>query len=111
MCRWARRKANLLIRSQSGRRGGQRRTTREWLESLDPAEFQEIFQATSEIECDRQDARHRKLEEKRRGPRQGSRRTLPAPGARQVRRGGVREERRGAPRVARPLLVPLPLQE
>ncbi len=44
-------------------------TTREWLESLDPVEFQEIARAISDIERDRQQARRRKLEERRAGAR------------------------------------------
>src|SRR5687767_14777062 len=48
---------------------GPEQTTREWLESLDPAEFQEIVAAISDIERDRQEARRRKLEERRAGAR------------------------------------------
>ncbi len=44
------------------------RTTREWLESLDPAEFLEITAAISDIERERQEARRRKLEERRPEP-------------------------------------------
>jgi len=44
-------------------------TTREWLESLDPVEFQEIARAISDIERNRQQARRRKLEERRDGAR------------------------------------------
>jgi hypothetical protein len=46
------------------------RTTREWLESLDPAEFREIARAISDIERDRREARRRKMEERRAGGRQ-----------------------------------------
>ncbi len=46
------------------------RTTREWLESLDPAEFVEISSAVSDIQRDRQEARRRKLEERRSRPRE-----------------------------------------
>ncbi len=45
-------------------------TTREWLESLDPAEFVEITAAISDIQRDREGARRRKLEERRAGARQ-----------------------------------------
>ena len=41
------------------------RTTREWLESLDPVEFLEISSAISDIERDRKEARRRKLQERR----------------------------------------------
>ncbi len=44
---------------------GPRRTTREWLESLDPVEFLEISSAISDIERDRRGARRRKLQERR----------------------------------------------
>ena len=44
-------------------------TTREWLESLDPAEFLEIASTISDIQRDRQEARRRKLEERRAGAR------------------------------------------
>ena len=50
----------------------QGRTTREWLESLDPAEFQEIVHAISDIEQDRREARRRKLEERKAGAREKS---------------------------------------
>ncbi len=46
------------------------RTTREWLESLDPAEFLEIARTISDIERDRREARHRKMEERRSEPRE-----------------------------------------
>jgi hypothetical protein len=46
------------------------RTTREWLESLDPAEFQEIVHTISDIERDRREARRQKLEERREGSRE-----------------------------------------
>lgn len=45
-------------------------TTREWLEALDPVEFQEIVHAISDIERDRQEARRKKLQERRSGPRE-----------------------------------------
>jgi hypothetical protein len=45
----------------------QGQTTREWLESLDPAEFVEVKAAISDIERDRREARRRKLEERRSG--------------------------------------------
>ncbi len=41
------------------------RTTREWLEALDPVEFLEISSAISDIERDRREARRRKLQERR----------------------------------------------
>ncbi len=49
---------------------GPEQTTREWLESLDLAEFQEIVRTISDIERDRREARRRKLEERRSGPRE-----------------------------------------
>jgi hypothetical protein len=52
---------------------GPEKTTREWLESLDPAEFMEIVAAISDIERDRREARRRKLEERRSGSREKSR--------------------------------------
>ena len=48
----------------------QGRTTREWLESLDPAEFVEVKAAISYIERERKEARHRKLEQRRAGARE-----------------------------------------
>ncbi len=45
-------------------------TTREWLEALDPAEFQEIVHTISDIERGRREVRHRKLEERRAGARE-----------------------------------------
>ena len=42
-----------------------RRTTREWLESLDPVEFLEISTTISDIRRDRKEARRRKLKERR----------------------------------------------
>ena len=44
-------------------------TTREWLESLDPAEFLEIASTISDIQREREQARRRKLEERRAGAR------------------------------------------
>ena len=44
-------------------------TTREWLESLDPAEFMEIASTISDIQREREQARRRKLEERRAGAR------------------------------------------
>lgn len=44
-------------------------TTREWLESLDPVEFREIARTISDIERERREDRHRKLEERRAGAR------------------------------------------
>jgi hypothetical protein len=41
------------------------RTTREWLEGLDPAEFREISDMISDIQRERAEARHRKLERRR----------------------------------------------
>ncbi len=52
---------------------GPGRTTREWLESLDPAEFLEIARTISDIERDRQEARHRKMEERRSEPHEKAR--------------------------------------
>ena len=45
------------------------RTTREWLESLDPVEFLEVSSAISDIQRDRRGARRRKLQERRAGTR------------------------------------------
>lgn len=44
------------------------RTTRGWLESLDPAEFQEIVHTISDIQRERREARRRKLEGRRSAP-------------------------------------------
>lgn len=52
---------------------GRKRTTREWLESLDPVEFLEISSAVSDIQRDRREARRRKLKERRAGARDKSR--------------------------------------
>jgi hypothetical protein len=41
------------------------RITREWLEKLDPAEFREISNLISDIQRERAEARHRKLEKRR----------------------------------------------
>ena len=41
------------------------RITREWLEGLDPAEFQEISYMISDIQRERAQARRRKLEQRR----------------------------------------------
>lgn len=41
------------------------RITREWLEGLDPAEFQEISYMISDIQRERADARRQKLERRR----------------------------------------------
>ena len=41
------------------------RTTREWLEGLDPAEFREISNMISDIQRERAEARHQKLERRR----------------------------------------------
>ena len=49
---------------------GPEQTRREWLESLDPAEFQEIARTISDIERDRREVRRRKLEERRAGARE-----------------------------------------
>ena len=43
----------------------QGQTRREWLESLDPAEFLELTVTISEIQQKRKEARQRKLEERR----------------------------------------------
>jgi len=45
------------------------RTTREWLESLDPTAFLEISAAISDIQRDRRETRRRKLEDRRAGAR------------------------------------------
>ena len=41
------------------------RKTREWLEGLDPADFREISNIISEIQRERAEARHQKLEGRR----------------------------------------------
>ena len=41
------------------------RITREWLEDLDPAEFQEISYMISDIQRERAEARRRKREQRR----------------------------------------------
>jgi hypothetical protein len=41
------------------------RITREWLEGLDPAEFREISNMISDIQRERAEARHQKLEQRR----------------------------------------------
>jgi hypothetical protein len=41
------------------------RITREWLEGLDPAEFREISNMISDIQRERAEERHRKLERRR----------------------------------------------
>jgi hypothetical protein len=41
------------------------RITREWLEGLDPAEFREISNMISDIQSERAQARHQKLERRR----------------------------------------------
>jgi hypothetical protein len=41
------------------------RITREWLEGLDPAEFREISNMISDIQRERAEARHQKLERRR----------------------------------------------
>ena len=48
-------------------------TTREWLETLDPVEFQEISRTISDIQRDREEARRRKLEERRDAARKKTR--------------------------------------
>lgn len=49
-------------------------TTREWLETLDPVEFQEIARTVSAIQRDREEDRRRKLQERRSGTREKPRR-------------------------------------
>ncbi len=49
------------------------RITREWLEGLDPAEFQEISSMISDIQRERAQARRRKLERRRSAPRKKAR--------------------------------------
>lgn len=48
---------------------GPGQTTREWLESLDPAEFTEIASTISDIKREREQARRRKLQQRRAGAR------------------------------------------
>jgi len=47
---------------------GPGQTPREWLEGLDPVTFLEVKAAISDIEREREEARRRKLEERRSGP-------------------------------------------
>ena len=49
------------------------RITREWLERLDPAEFREISDLISDIQRERAEARHRKLERRRSEARKNAR--------------------------------------
>jgi hypothetical protein len=49
------------------------RITREWLEGLDPAEFREISDMISDIQRERAEARHRKLERRRSEAREKAR--------------------------------------
>lgn len=49
------------------------RISREWLEGLDPAEFQEIAAVISDIQRERAEARRRKLEQRRIDVREKSR--------------------------------------
>jgi hypothetical protein len=49
------------------------RITREWLEGLDPAEFREISGMISDIQRERAEARHRKLERRRSEAREKAR--------------------------------------
>jgi hypothetical protein len=51
---------------------GRTTTTREWLESLEPAEFVEIASAISDIQRERERARRRKLKERRVGTRKNA---------------------------------------
>ena len=46
------------------------RVTREWLERLDPAEFQEISYLISDIQRERTEARRQKLEQRRTAARE-----------------------------------------
>src|SRR5215207_9667151 len=48
----------------------QGRVTREWLERLDPAEFQEISYLISDIQRERTEARRQKLEQRRTAARE-----------------------------------------
>ena len=52
---------------------GPGQTTREWLESLDPAEFTEIASTISDIKREREQARRRKLKERRGSARKNAR--------------------------------------
>ena len=49
------------------------RTTREWLERLDPAEFREMSDMISDIQRERAEARHRKLAQRRSAARKKAR--------------------------------------
>src|SRR4028119_2305539 len=55
----------IYIRGRAWGAMDQGQTYREWLESLDPAEFLEITAAISDIQQERKEARRRKLEERR----------------------------------------------
>jgi hypothetical protein len=50
-----------------------KRTTREWLERLDPAEFREMSDMISDIQRERAEARHRKLAQRRSAARKKAR--------------------------------------
>jgi hypothetical protein len=52
---------------------GPGQTTREWLESLDPAEFTEIASTIADIKREREQARQRKLNERRADARRNKR--------------------------------------
>jgi hypothetical protein len=56
--------------TESGDVMGPEQTPREWLESLDPAEFVEIKAAISDIEHEREEARRRKMEDRKAGTQQ-----------------------------------------
>jgi hypothetical protein len=77
------------------------RVTREWLEGLDPAEFQEISALISDIQRERAIARREKLEQRRSAARKKT-------GTRQMRQERLQEMRQR--RASRPLLVPVPAQ-
>jgi hypothetical protein len=49
------------------------RITREWLEDLDPAEFREISNMIFDIQRERAEARHQKLEQRRSAARKQAR--------------------------------------
>src|SRR5688572_3666438 len=54
---------------------GSRRITREWLEGLDVAEFQEISYMISDIQRERADARRQRLEQRRSEARKKARKS------------------------------------
>jgi hypothetical protein len=69
---------------------GKGQTTREWLESLEPAEFMEIASTIADIKHERKQARRRKLKDRRAGARRKN-----ARGGRSLRLERVRCGKKG----------------